>query len=248
MTASQPQKHLRQLDALRRLSDTIAHDINNLLSGISGYSELLLMELPAEHLKSPIMEIKSAGKRISSLIQLLSAFGGRYTCHPEILDLEEVILSTKGFLAHLLEKTVALQLVKSSGLWRVRTDLAKIKQALIILAIEAKYLMPEGGILNISTQNHSCTPESAEEIGIDSGRYVRIMGIASGRITAVDVSDSLLSPSSPVGPNSETAPGGFPSFFELAHEASGYATLDSLTDQELCVSIYLPAADAAPRI
>jgi two-component system, cell cycle sensor histidine kinase and response regulator CckA len=248
MTSTHPQTFLRQLDALRKLTDTVAHDVNNLLSGIFGYSELLLIELTAEHLKSPVMEIKGAGKRISSLIQLLSAFGGRQTCHPEILDLDEVILSAREFLAHLLGKAVDLQLVRNPGLRRVRADPTKTKQALIILAIEATYLMPEGGKLTISTRNHSCTPASAAGNAIDPGDHVRIMAVASGRISRADVSHSLLNPPAPVTLDSETAFGGFPSLSELANQTNGYATLDSLTDQELCISIYLPAADGSPGL
>ncbi len=92
------------LEAYRKLSGSVTHDINNLLSSILGYSELLRMDISDANLRSSVDEIRTAGKRIASLTQLLSAFTDKYIYRPELLDLNEEISALKKYCADILGK------------------------------------------------------------------------------------------------------------------------------------------------
>ncbi len=242
MASQRLQSYERYLEAFRTLTGTVAHDINNLLSGISGYSDLLLLDLSDEHLRSPVEEIKTAGKRIAALSQLLSAFTDKHAHHPEQLDLNEEMLSLKKILAGILGEKTEFLMSLTPGLWPVQADRAKTKQALITVAMEMGNLMPEGGILRISTQNRPTEPDSLVRDPLSPAGYVVVTAESTGCIAVEDVLDSLLAPSLSAGIDAGKPAAGLPNIAELARLANGYSILNRYSAQELSLSICLPAA------
>ena len=242
----QPQ-YAKQLEDFRKLSEEIMHDINNHLSGILGYSDLLLIDPALAHLRAPIEEIANAGKRISSLSRLLSAFGDKYRYLPQILDLNDVILGIEGFLPRLLGKEIHFTAIKNTKLWPVKGDLAKMKQALITLAVDMKCAMPEGGTLSISVKNSTVAPASLPGGRLEPGNYVLVTAMSSGNIAVDEIPESLLDISSPLKSIAEQEKtGGLPGICDHIKMAGGNVVLDSCSEQELSVSIYLPAIKIKP--
>jgi hypothetical protein len=231
------------LEAYRKLSGSVTHDINNLLSSILGYSELLRMEISDANLRSSVDEIRTAGKRIASLTQLLSAFTDKYIYRPELLDLNEEISALKKYCTDILGKTIEMSTGADPGIWPVRADRAKIKQALIILALEIKNLLPRGGTLHISTQN---LPNARLPLNLSPHaplNYVAVTALSSGSIAVERVPHSLIAPRASSDNASEVDAGAFPTLPYLVGLANGYCFLNGCSAQELSLSIYLPAVD-----
>lgn len=240
--SQQQLKPARHMEAYRKLSGAVTHDINNLLSGILGYSELLLLETSDTTLQSSVDEIRIAGKRIASLTQLLSAFTDKYIYRPELLDLNEEIHALQRYMPDILGKTIEFSTSPSSGTWPVRADRAKLKQALITLAIEIRNLLPQGGRLHIAAQNlpHALLPPMVSP-HVPSN-YVVVTALISGRIAVDRVPDSLIAPATSADNNTEIDPGAIPSVSYLIGLANGYSVLNGYSRQELSLSLYLPAA------
>jgi two-component system cell cycle sensor histidine kinase/response regulator CckA len=247
MPSHQPPRYTRQLEAFRKLSEGIAHDINNLLSSILGYSDLLLIDPAIDHLKIQVKEISNAGKRIASLSSLLAAFGDKYRHQPEILDLNEVILAIEGFLPRILGKEISFIATKNPELWPVKADPAKMKQALITLAVDMKSAMPEGGTLRLSAKNLTTPPAPMPGRQLEPRSYVLVTATSSGNIAADEVSESLLDLSS-LPPNApiDKETSGLPSVAELVKMASGSLVIESCSERELRVSMCLPAIHFQP--
>jgi len=247
MPSQRPPRYTRQLEAFRKLSEGIAHDINNLLSSIIGYSELLLIDPAIDHLTDQAKEISNAGKRIASLSRMLSAFGDKYRYQPEILDLNEVILGISGFLPRILGKEIAFIAAKNPDLWPVKGDSAIVKHALITLAVDMTSAMPEGGTLSLFARNLTVAPAPMSGSQPEPGRYVFVTATSSGNIAADEVSESLLAISPPlrIQPE-EKKENGLPGVSELIKMAGGSLVIESCSERELRVSVCLPAIPSHP--
>jgi two-component system cell cycle sensor histidine kinase/response regulator CckA len=241
-------RYIRHLEAFRKLSEEVVHDINNLLSGILGYSELLLLEAAADQNRIPAEGISNAGKRIASLTRILSAFGNKYTCCPAIMDLNEVILAMEGIISRIFAGRMEFVIHKISELYPIKADPVKMKQAFITLAIEMSTLMRQGGKLTIFARNLMDARALPQGTQLKPGPYVCVTATSSGIIAADAALESLLVKPSTPDDSSEGMGYELPSVGDLFKLANGQLILDSCSDRELSISIYIPAASSAPDI
>ncbi|MFH1739617.1 MAG: PAS domain S-box protein [bacterium] len=146
--------HSQKMEAIGRLAGGVAHDFNNVLMAVSGYSSLALTRLEqGDPLREDIEEIRSAGERGASLTRQLLAFSRRQILQPVVLDLNEVIANMEKFLRRLLGEDIDLITVCEPGLGRVKADPGQIEQVIMNLAVNARDAMPRGGKLTIETAN-----------------------------------------------------------------------------------------------
>src|SRR5262249_6158870 len=134
----------QKMEAVGQLAGGIAHDFNNLLTAITGYSELLLGELPPEDLRrSHAEEIRKAGERADWLTHQLLAFSRRQVLEPRILDVNTVVSDIERMLRRLIGEHIELKTKKAGDLWRVRADPGQVEQAILNLVLNARDAMPE---------------------------------------------------------------------------------------------------------
>jgi PAS domain S-box-containing protein len=149
------EEQLRQsqkMEAIGRLAGGVAHDFNNMLAVINGYSELLL-ELPtvASDTRQAVAEIHRAGTRAAGLTRQLLAFSRKQMLSPRDLDLNSVVSGTQRMLQRLIGEDVRLEISLEPGLPQVCLDPTQIEQILLNLAVNSRDAMPHGGILRIET-------------------------------------------------------------------------------------------------
>jgi signal transduction histidine kinase len=140
------------LDAVGRLSGGVAHEFNNLLTVISGYTELVLSGLPADSpFREQLREIREAGRRAAQLTAQLLAFGQRSLLAPRLLDLNAVVREAADSLRPVAGPGVRVVTRLEPDLPRVRVDPVHLHQALLDLAARAREAMPAGGELTLRT-------------------------------------------------------------------------------------------------
>ncbi|MFO0949230.1 MAG: response regulator [Planctomycetota bacterium] len=144
----------QKLEAVGRLAGGVAHDFNNIMTIILGYSEIALQDLvdnpPA---KESIEHIKDAGMRAANLTQQLLAFGRKQVLAPALVNFNDLIRDMMNILRRLLGENVELTIVADPKLDPVRVDPSQFRQVVVNLAINAKDSMPNGGKLTIVTSN-----------------------------------------------------------------------------------------------
>jgi len=154
---AQLENELRQsqkLEAVGRLAGGIAHDFNNLLTVVTGYSQLVLDDLPADSaLRSPIEEVKRAGDRASSLVRQLLAFSRRQRLEPRVLSLNGELASAAGMLQRVLGDDIRFVSDLSAESDHVTMDPGQLHQIVLNLALNARDAMPHGGSLTIATSD-----------------------------------------------------------------------------------------------
>jgi two-component system cell cycle sensor histidine kinase/response regulator CckA len=171
-----PEQQARRMEALARLSGGIAHDLNNFLTVISGYTELALGRLPeTDPLARPLREVRKAGEDAAAFSRRLMAIGGRQAAKPESVDLGEVLAAAEPRLREAAGPGVRLEIVRGPALGRVLADPALIEQGVSCLAANARDAMPGGGSLSIEVSNADLREDEARALpGLRAGPHVRI--------------------------------------------------------------------------
>jgi len=144
----------QKMEAIGQLAGGVAHDFNNLLGVITGYSELLMRELPADSRERKRgEEIKRAADRAAALTRQLLAFSRRQVLQPKVLDLNESVAEVEKMMRRLISENIQIVTIAAARLGKVRADAGQIEQVLMNLAINARDAMPSGGRLVIETGN-----------------------------------------------------------------------------------------------
>jgi CheY-like chemotaxis protein len=155
------------MEVIGRLVGGVAHDFNNVLTGILLYCDLLIagLERGSRHMHQA-EEIRLAGQLGSALIQQLLAISRQQVVEPRLLSLNEVILSTRNLLSRLLGEKYELVTKLKRDLGNVKMDPAQVQQVLFNLVLNARDAMPQGGAIEVKT-GHGALPGT--ESGINAG-------------------------------------------------------------------------------
>ncbi len=140
--SSQAQK----MEPVTRLAGGVAHAFNNLLTAITGYSELLLDSfMPGDPRREDLLEVHRAGERAVTLTRQLLAFGRRQVLRSRLLDLNAMVGNLERQLRRLIGEGRELRIELAPGLPAVWADPRQIEQVIVSLAVNARDAMPSGG-------------------------------------------------------------------------------------------------------
>src|SRR6266478_5373527 len=178
------EEQLRQamkMEGIARLAGGIAHDFNNLMTVITVRCQLVLGQLPADHPnRRDVKIIGDAGDRAASLTRQLLAFSRAQILESTVLDMNEVIADMKAVLESVLREDVDLIMDLDPSTGPVTADRAQLEQIILIMAINARDAMPEGGQLTLGTRN----------VELDSAYVRRHLDARPGPHVELTVSDS----------------------------------------------------------
>ncbi len=167
-------RQAQKMEAVGRLAGGIAHDFNNLLTAITGYSDLLLMDLPEEGpAHREVLEIRKAGDRAASLTRQLLAFSRRQVLQPRVLDLNQVVTDMEKMLRRLIGENIELVTSLADDLGYVKADPGQVEQVIVNLAVNARDAMPNGGRLTLETSKMEIDESYVHQHApVQSGSYV----------------------------------------------------------------------------
>jgi two-component system, cell cycle sensor histidine kinase and response regulator CckA len=144
----------QKMEAIGRLAGGVAHDFNNMLTVITGYSQWMLDELPPE---SPMCESASeillAANRAAALTNQLLVFSRNQVIQPIIVDLNDLVAQMDQMLRRLIGENIELVTKTYPDLGLIRGDPGQIEQVILNLAVNARDAMPRGGRLILETAN-----------------------------------------------------------------------------------------------
>ncbi|OWK38641.1 diguanylate cyclase/phosphodiesterase (GGDEF & EAL domains) with PAS/PAC sensor(s) [Fimbriiglobus ruber] len=146
-------RQAQKMEAVGRLAGGVAHDFNNILTVINGYSDLLLWELAeGDHRQESVVAIRDAGERAARLTQQLLAFSRKAIVVPQVLDLNTLVRESERLLRRLIGEDVALFVTEGADVDRINADPGQVEQVIMNLAVNARDAMPTGGRLDIETR------------------------------------------------------------------------------------------------
>jgi len=182
-SAEEQLRRSQKMEAIGRLAGGLAHDLNNLLTVISGYTEMQLSTMDdANPNRGHASQIMQATERAAALTQQLLAFSRQQVLQPKSIDLNSVVANLETLLRRLIGEDIQVIFTPALQLGTVRADPGQIEQVIMNLAINARDAMPHGGRLMVQTAN-------AE---LDEGFAHGHMGVVPGRYVLLTVSDTGL--------------------------------------------------------
>ncbi len=166
----------QKMDAIGRLAGGVAHDFNNALAVILGFSERARGRLdPLDPLHHDLGEIVRMVERSADLTRQLLAFARRQMVAPRVLDLNEVIASVANMLPRLIGEDIDLRIAAGEGLWNVKIDPSQVDQILVNLVTNARDAIPDVGVITVETSNVVVDDEGCRtRPGLTPGEYVRL--------------------------------------------------------------------------
>jgi PAS domain S-box-containing protein len=173
----------QKMEAVSRLAGGMAHNFNNVLTVISGYSEVLLEALsPNDPTRASLEEIKKAGERAAALTRQLLVLSRKQVLDPRVLELNAAVANCEKMLKQLIGDGIVLVTVLDPDLLRVRVDPIQLEQVLTNLAVHARDAMPQGGKLTIETANAVLDQAFCRaHAQVKPGRYIRLSVSDTGR-------------------------------------------------------------------
>jgi signal transduction histidine kinase len=172
----------QKLDSLGMLAGGIAHDYNNILTGILGYSSLLKNMIPEADDKHKYVDIiEKSAMRATVLTQQLLGFARKGKFRMEMVNINNIIKELSGFLKETLNRSITIVTVCEDCLPSVEGDVSQLYQTFLNICINARDAMPKGGILSIKTERYlKQDRETTDYLEIPNGEYVRISIIDTG--------------------------------------------------------------------
>lgn len=235
-------QHPRRVETIGRLAAGLAHDYNNILTVISGNTQLLLAEdgLPA-HVITELEEIARAADRATVLTRQLLAFSQQQMLRPVVLNLNDVISSMTSRLRRVAGDGVVFRWLPEPGLRTTFADRAQIEQVLLNLVSNARDAMPSGGRLEVSTKDLEVDAEfAATHRPMPIGEFVclkvRDTGVGMDEQTRARVFEPFFTTKDP----SLGAGLGLSMVYGVVKQSGGYVFVDSLPGQGSSFSIFLP--------
>ena len=166
-----------KVEAIGLLAGGVAHDFNNMLTGILAWVDIAEDELgTANPVAQALDEIRSAAERGAELTRQLLAFGRRQLLEPRPLDLGEVVVRLKRWMERVLGPDHQLDVMVSDAPWMIEADRSQIERALTALIMNARDAMPTGGTILVEVQNVVLSAEHATAIGrLAPGDHVEVV-------------------------------------------------------------------------
>ena len=186
----------QRLESVGRLAGGVAHDFNNMLTIIIGYSESALAKLRVDDpLHGEITQILNAGNRSAEITRQLLAFARKQTTLPKTLDLNDSIEGMLKMLRRLMGEDIDLAWRPGTDVWPVKIDPSQIDQILANLCVNARDAIEDTGQVTIETQNISFDEDyCANHAGFIPGDYVMLGVSDSGSGMPPEVLDKIFEP------------------------------------------------------
>jgi PAS domain S-box-containing protein len=238
----------QKMEAVGRLAGGIAHDFNNLLTAISGYAEILMMELgPDDSRTQDVAEIQRAAVRATQLTRQLLAFGRRQVLMPRPLDPRQVVIDIVPMLRRLIGEDLELVVDIAPGLGPIMADPNQLDQVLVNLALNGRDAMPSGGRLTIEGREVDLDEAFAgSHLWAHVGSYVVLSVRDTGEGMTEEVRRQVFEPFfTTKGPGKGTGLG-LATVLGIVEQSSGYVEVESETGRGSTFHIYLPKVASAP--
>ena len=239
------EERLRQsqkMEAIGTLAGGVAHDFNNILMVISGYSSVLAEALRTNpKLHGHVEQIQKAGARAASLTRQLLAFSRKETIQPAPLNVNDVVTGIEKLLHRLIGEHIAISTQLPMNLGMVMADAGQLEQVILNLAVNARDAMPEGGRLTIETRNAILGYGSEKESGgRKPGEYVELMISDTGVGMSDAVKPHVFEPFFTTKPAGKGTGLGLSTVYGIVQQAGGYVTFESGAGVGTSFHIYLP--------
>lgn len=242
----------QKMEAFGQLAGGVAHDFNNFLTTILGYSDLLLDELGMKGaIADHISEIRNAAGRASILTAQLLAFSRKHPLAPCVVDVNPLLGNLERSLLRLLGENISVQCHFERGKEGMHTkvDPGQLTQIILNLVVNARDAMPRGGYLALETCTVAVEVPEDRELGCEdlpAGEYVRISVADNGAGMSDEVKRHLFEPFFTTKDEGRGSGLGLATSYGIVRQSGGHICVESELGKGTTVKIFLPKVPAPP--
>ena len=243
-------RQVQRMDAVGRLAGGVAHEVNNMMTAILGFTDLLLDPGHAGDRRGDLLQIRKAAGRAAIVTAQLLAFSRRQILQPRMVDLNVVVTELQPMLPRLMGEDKEVDVVLAPDLWPVHADRGQLEQVVINLALNARDAMPRGGRFTLETANvvldegyiarHSGTTMAR-------GSYVQLVVSDTGGGIPPDLQGRIFEPFFTTKPVGQGTGLGLSMVYGMIKQSGGFIWVYSEPGQGTAFKLYLPRAAASPE-
>ncbi|MCL4234487.1 MAG: PAS domain S-box protein [Deltaproteobacteria bacterium] len=154
----------QRMECVGRLAGGVAHDFNNYLSAIMGYTDMALEEVrETPGVVEILKEVSRAGQRAASLTRQLLAFSRKQVLQPKVVSLNDIVSNMEKMLNRLVQEDIAVDCILSPDLWPTYADPGQVEQVVMNLVVNARDAITATGKIAIETFNFAVDEDFAEQ-------------------------------------------------------------------------------------
>jgi two-component system cell cycle sensor histidine kinase/response regulator CckA len=235
----------QKMEAIGQLAGGVAHDFNNLLGVITGYTDLLLKDLGAQHPGTRRAEqIRKAADKAAGLTRQLLAFSRKQVLQPRVLDLNVVVLDVEKMLHRLIGEDIQLVTVLGEGLGRVKADPGQIEQVIVNLSVNARDAMPRGGKLIIESANVELDGHYVgTRTEVTAGPYAMLAVSDTGHGMDTETMSHIFEPFYTTKEEGKGTGLGLSTVFGIVKQSCGHVSVYSEVGKGTTFRVYLPRVE-----
>jgi signal transduction histidine kinase len=235
-------RQAHKMEAVGRLAGGVAHDFNNVLTAIFGFSDLLLDQFPADDMRrEDVQEIRRAAERAAALTRQLLAFSRKQMMQSKVVSLNDVIGNLEKLLSRLVGEDIRVVIEPAPDLWSVLADPGQIEQVLMNLAANARDAMLEGGSLTIATANVTVDEEDGRwRPGLRVGDYATMTVSDTGKGVPESVRPHIFEPFFTTKDQGKGTGLGLATVYGIIKQSGGGVYVESQAGEGTRFVIYLP--------
>jgi PAS domain S-box-containing protein len=246
------EEHLRRAERMQaagKLAGGVAHEVNNMMTGVIGFSEFLLRSLQeGDARRSDVEEIIKAGTRAADVTRQLLAFTRQQFLQPQVLEVNTVVSDMEKLLRRSLGEGHVLRLNLSAEAGQLRADRGQLEQVLINLVINARDALSGHGMVTIETGTviwGDAYAQRHEGVDVPRGRFVMLAVSDTGCGMDPEVQQRIFEPFFTTKPVGQGTGLGLSTVYGIVKQSGGYVWVYSEVGEGSVFKIYLPAALAS---
>lgn len=235
----------QKMESLGTLAGGVAHDFNNILTVVLGYSDMLLMcHRKDEKCLQRVQAIRTAARRGSDLVQQILTFTRKTEPKLQPVDLNRELKQAEQLLHRTIPRMIEIELKLEDNLRAVNADPAQVEQIVLNLAVNAKHAMPKGGKLIFQTKNVTLDEEYFRtRLEAEPGEYVLLRVSDTGHGMGKAVLDRIFEPFFTTKQPGEGTGLGLSMVFGIVKNHGGHISCLSEPGRGTVFEIYLPAIE-----
>jgi two-component system, cell cycle sensor histidine kinase and response regulator CckA len=239
-------RRAERMQAAGKLAGGVAHEVNNMMTGVIGFSEFVLRSFDLnDPRRADVEEVIRAGTRAADVTRQLLAFTRQQFLRPQLVQLNAVVSDMEKMLRHSLGEDKLLELRLSSESCQIRADRGQLEQVLINLVLNARDAIQGHGRVGIQTGCAVLDETYAERHGgvdIPPGRYVMLAISDTGCGMDGDVQARIFEPFFTTKPVGQGTGLGLSTVYGIVKQSGGFVWVYSELNQGSVFKVYLPEA------
>jgi PAS domain S-box-containing protein len=242
-------RHAQKMEAIGQLTGGLAHDFNNMLTGVLGALDLIQRRVASGStgdLDRYIDAATTSANRAAALTHRLLAFARRQSLDPKPVDVNLLVVSMEDMLRRTMGEHIQLEVKLQADAWPAYTDGHQLENALLNLVINARDAMPDGGKLVVHTEN--LRVEQHQPNAPEPGDYVVLCVADNGAGMSAQTIAKAFDPFFTTKPIGQGTGLGLSMVYGFAKQTGGHVRIDSKLGEGTRVILYLPRNQTADDV